>query len=131
MITGWDVYWITRLTALNGFFEFTGLITLLAVLGIFSWVYPIITDVYSYGPREKLWKIYRRTMIGGTITGIILILISLFIPTTKEMAAIYIIPNIANNKQVQKIPDNAATLLNTKLEQWIDETMLKDKKDKK
>ena len=53
--------------------------------------------------------------------GLVFIVVWAFIPSTKEACAIYLIPKIANNEQVQKIPENALRLLNAKLEEWIDE----------
>ena len=52
---------------------------------------------------------------------------AILIPTTKEYAAIYLIPKVVNNEEVQKIPDAALKLFNLKLQQWIGD-MTKDNK---
>jgi hypothetical protein len=52
------------------------------------------------------------------------------IPTTEEMAAIYLLPKIANNEQVQQVPDKAMQLLNGKLDEWIADVR-GEKKEKK
>lgn len=47
----------------------------------------------------------------------ILLFLSICIPTTKQAAIIYCLPKIANNEQVQKIPDKILKLSN----EWLDE----------
>ena len=39
------------------------------------------------------------------------------IPTTKQAAAIYFVPKVLNNKQIQKMPNKLVTLAND----WMDE----------
>ena len=122
MITSWDIYWITRLDSLSVFFSIAGFGTLTIFICFVSWIVPmILNDPWDRDEKEKYWKPYKKSMVWGITVGTICAFIGVFIPTTKEFAAIYLIPKIANNEQMQKIPDNAAKLLNAKLEQWIDE----------
>ena len=46
---------------------------------------------------------------------------SVFLPTTKEMVAIYVVPALANNEQVRSIPDTALKLADEYLKQKLDE----------
>lgn len=55
--------------------------------------------------------------------GVFIICIMFFIPTTKEYCAIKVIPAIANNQQVQELPNKVIELAN----EWMEE--LKPKKD--
>lgn len=123
MITSWDIYWITRLDAVCGFIVVVCIIIVLLLL--FSPVLYIVCD-----DNDVDIKYFWRGVKISIASFLSLLFIGIFIPSTKEFAAIYLIPKISNNKQVQKIPDNAAQLLNAKLEAWIDST-LKDKKSKK
>jgi hypothetical protein len=50
---------------------------------------------------------------------------SLFCPSSKTISAMYLIPKMAQNKDMQEIPKKSAELLNAKLDEWIDE--IKDK----
>ena len=53
-------------------------------------------------------------------TGIAIIIcgaLSIFLPTTKQAAAIYFVPKVLNNKQIQKMPNKLVTLAND----WMDE----------
>ena len=52
---------------------------------------------------------------------VILGILQTFMPSTKEIAIITILPKIAHNKQVQKLPSNTLNLLNSSLEKWTRE----------
>ena len=41
----------------------------------------------------------------------------MFVPTTKEMCAIKLVPMIANDEQVQELPNKVVDLAN----EWLDE----------
>lgn len=126
MITSWQVYWITRLDGFIGLLIFFSIVSfiIVAVSCIVAMIkYSESQDRdWCNSHRENsnrlflLWK--KVTLISLPIFIISTLLINL-IPSTKELAAIYLIPKIVNNEQVQKIPDNALKLLNGKLEQWI------------
>lgn len=126
MITAWDIYWITRLDGLNLFmgliagFSLTGALVLLIVRVMASDAY------FEY--EKKICKQWFRPFTAVTIMGVVFMAISIFIPTTKEVAAIYMIPKIVNNEKIQKLPDNAVNFLNKKFEEWIDGMVKKEKK---
>ena len=111
------VYWITRFNAIislcNWFFVFglsAFLVGLCVALG------------FADCDKEIAKKILKRYVLSIALP-IVLLSASAkaFLPSTAEACAIYLIPKIANNEQVQKIPENALRLLNAKFEEWIDE----------
>lgn len=121
MITSWDIYWITRLDSINMF---------LILFGLFL-PFTILFWMWTGDEKENDELYYRKSIFSTIAISIIFLSSACFLPSTKEAAAIYLIPKIVNNQQVQKIPDNAIKLLNVKLEQWIDDTMkIKKEKDK-
>lgn len=124
MITSWDIYWITRLDAISGFFVilFCASVVLTGAFLVFS---PIIVDECF----DDDWAKWRKLTVKLVVTTIILSIPACLVPTTKEAAAIYLIPKITNNEQVQKLPDNALKFLNGKFEAWIAD-MEKGKKEK-
>jgi hypothetical protein len=130
MITGWEIYLITRLDAILVF------ATVLTVAGgIVGVTWGIIgavevSDLYDGETKKAKWKAYRRYFVNALIVWAIPCCVVIMTPSTKQAVAIYLIPNIANNEQIQKIPGNAATLLNAKLEAWIDDFRA-NKKDEK
>jgi len=43
------------------------------------------------------------------------------LPSSKTLSAMYLIPKITSNEQLNKIPEKAVHILNLKFNQWIDE----------
>lgn len=111
MITGWQLYWLTRMDSLRNIFSMgaLGCLVSLILIGIIG--------AEVNGPNKFPWKLFHRVIA----TGAFLFSIGCFIPTTKEMAAIVIIPKIVNavsaNEQIKKMPDNLLSLAN----EWIEE----------
>jgi hypothetical protein len=44
------------------------------------------------------------------------------IPNTKQAGIIYLLPKIANNENIQKIPNDIAALAQKQLKQWLEDT---------
>lgn len=122
MITSWDIYWITRLDSICLFIGFLDVALL-----IFLIFFPMIADLSLNFEPIRIVK-YEGFF---AFIFLLLCLCGVFIPSTKEVVAIYLIPKIANNEQMQKIPDNAAKLLNAKMEEWINETLVEKKEKSK
>lgn len=123
MITSSQIYWVTRLDSFNDALLIIGVIfgIICLIAGIFlagTWGEPYgDTDL----PKAKRW-FFRIFWIP-----ILCIIISTFLPTTKEMAAIFILPKIMNsvsqNEELKKLPNNILELAN----EWI-ETLKPEKK---
>ena len=100
-----------------------GLIEVCAAIGILSFVGWVVTTAYIHvcgyeGVDEAcvaVWKKARKV----TWLFIPLALIATFTPSSKTIAAMYLVPKIANNEQVQQIPNKALDVLNLKLDEWI------------
>lgn len=119
MITGWDIYLITRLQGLVlcfGVFAF-----LLLAIAFIAGIYVIVEEEMEEHGR-KIWAL----LIGG----IICVVLTCFVPTTKEAVAIWALPKIANNETVQEIPDNFAKLVNKKLQEWMKDVDLITEEEK-
>lgn len=105
-ITGWDIYWITRLDELDMFFTVPAIVACLAgIMGLFV----------SFVANEQHEVILKKT--GKKVAKIALPLgffcwaMCVFLPSTKEMAAIIVIPKLANSKLVNEtIPEEAKEL---------------------
>jgi hypothetical protein len=88
-------------------------------------------DGIGYDEEDRDVKIAKRIRPQAICTSIILVILivaTALIPTTKQMAAIIVLPKIVNNEVVQQIPDK---ILGLGLE-WLNElkpaTVLKEKK---
>lgn len=115
-MTWFDVYLFTRLDALCFACQLGAMLTGLGVATAL-FMSAVFHDDYDEKFRV-LAKQGRRILIPlfCVFAGL-----SLFTPNTKEFAAIYLIPKIANNEQVQQISENAMKLLNMKFQAWIEE----------
>ena len=91
-ITPSTIYWIARLDGLR---EALCVITALWLVG------SIICLVI--GVTEELKKLFKNSMWSAIFAVICLFGSAVFVPTSKEIAAMIVIPKIANNENVQKI----------------------------
>lgn len=99
MITEITMYWLTRL---DGIVHACGIIAFCScALSIFLWIGSIASKEDGHE-----WRGLRLGAWGVTVLFIFSVLGVLFIPTSKEMAAIYAIPAISRSEAVQKdIPE--------------------------
>lgn len=116
MLTMWDVYWVTRLDEICWMFAVAMIVTGF-IFGLSSIGYPFVKEEVFYGDNKRM----NRFMKINLAVFVSVCVIGSFVPSTKEACAIYLLPKIVNNEQVQKLPDNAMKLLNGKMEAWIDD----------
>lgn len=118
----WMMYLITRLDTIRGmatpFAVFSG-------LGLLICSVLLLTSPADLDEREKTiissWKKIAFVIFVSSI------LAQILTPTTKDVAAIYLVPKIVNNEDAQKLPGNAAKFLNAKLEEWVKDSLEEDK----
>lgn len=116
MITSWQLYWITRLDSVVNCFSF---VAGASCLGIFVCLF--------FGMMARLYDETEASnkMFKGAFYLIFLLfpsaIISVFTPSTKEMAAILLIPKIQQsivaNKKLTEMPDKLLDLANV----WIED----------
>lgn len=111
MISPWEVYLFTRLDVLNAILFFFSLILCVWFIGCCMQK----GDVEGETEKARWGSLRNRVGVAFVFT----VVAFGAIPTTKEAAVIYLLPKIANNEQVQKVPENFVKLLNTKMEAWI------------
>lgn len=124
MVTSSMIYWITRLDYISEFFKamsaFTGIASAVMIIAIVFFADEI-------GAEMKSMKKYFAMLI----TGFLLFTAGLiFTPTTNEMAAIYIVPAVANSETTENIlgaADDASKVLKEKTAEWLKETLKKNK----
>lgn len=128
MITGWEIYWFTRLDPLRGLTGMTAVMGLILSVLMFL-LYPAFCDIFEYDEdkRRKSLTWTTRLQIAVFSTTVLCAFTHALTPTTREMAAIKVIPMIANSRSVQKLGDVGDNMLDLANE-WIRE--LKPKKDK-
>jgi hypothetical protein len=91
-MTGWEIYWITR---------FDGIHTMATVTAILACMCLLMTIVawFNWEDVHKDVKAALRRWIPGVAVLFVLAVITVtIVPTTKEAAAIYILPKIINSE---------------------------------
>lgn len=130
-MTSWELYWLTRMDAISFLFGIIGVVTLSTSIFIaIGWAVHK-ADSNNDGDRldkggDKLRTIFFKTVWIPILFG----LMTALIPTTKEMAAILILPKltqaVSQNQELQKLPGNLLSLAN----EWI-EHLKPEEKEKK
>ena len=127
MMTGREIYWFTRLDPIRGLTGVTAVIGLFLSFLMFL-LYPAFYDIFEYDEekRKKSLALTTRLQIAVFSTTVLCAFAHALTPTTKEMAAIKVIPMIANSESMQKLGDVGNNMLDLANE-WLRE--LKPKKD--
>lgn len=140
IITGWQIYWLTRCDAIKAALDTNGGFLLFAVLGALCFGIFLIgccveTDEISRltengSSEEKIQN--EKVCLGickvGRKIGLCFLFVFLFIwlfcritcpfvPTTKEMAAVIVIPKVANSESVQGLGEGVVELAKS----WMEE----------
>ena len=128
MITGWEIYWFTRLDPIRGLAGTAAIIGLVVSVLMFI-LYPAFCDIFDYdaGKRKKSLAWTARLQIAVFSATVLCAFAHALTPTTREMAAIKVIPMIANSESMQKLGDVGDNMLDLANE-WLRE--LRPKKDK-
>lgn len=113
MITPSLIYWITRLDAVR---SAAGALCVLSVLAVAGGLFALFVCVADDVPRpfHSMWrKVTRVAAVTLAVAGLVLVLT----PTKQEMAAIIVVPKIANSETVAEIGDGVKTLA----VEWLEE----------
>ena len=118
-----EIYWITRLDAIGGYFFAIALIT-----GIFG-VITLMASIICYAQNELETVPLKKICIGLISTCIISSFILIFIPSTKDMYMIYgvgsTIDYLKENETAKQLPDKCIKYL----DKWIDENLKEEEKE--
>jgi len=100
IITPVQMYWLTRLTPLGQGLAF--IITLLFIIAVVHFVAGCVMqdDTFEDHTHETGTKLIKRSPLLAA-AGIVFLVVNCLLPTTREMAAILIVPRVANSEKVQ------------------------------
>lgn len=117
-----EIYWITRLDAIGGYFFAIALIT--GILGAMI----LITSIICYAQNELEEVPLKKIWTGLISTCIISSFILIFIPSTKDMYMIYgvggTIDYLKENETTKQLPDKCIKYL----DKWVDENLKEEEK---
>lgn len=124
-ISPWIIYWITRADIITNSLTFMAVCA--SVAAIFTWGLYLINKVEIEKGKEEEnnieYRISRKLAHVSLFLSIIFILLSMFLPNSKTLTAMYVIPKIANNETVTKIlqdtPDKAYKVLDKYLDNQL------------
>jgi len=129
-MTGFYLYLLLVLGALK---DFMVLFSILVGVGAFCWliITALIWDVhYDGGAKKEHPYCYPQYFKAALISAVLAGFLSCFIPTTKQMAFIYVGSKLINNEKISNIGDNALDLTSKLMKyatQYVDE-QLEEKK---
>lgn len=117
-----QLYWLVKLDSIIDLFRFFSGLTLFAIITLCGFsIIMFIIETNNTEDEQKRANYARLKikpfLIMFVILWIPLRLLRTFIPSTKEMAIIYVVPKIVNNKEIQQIPSKMIKLASD----WIDE----------
>jgi hypothetical protein len=127
IISPWTLYWITRLDAVGG------LACALTVAGaVVVGIIAFLLIVNSGMPEQIKLEENQRVLLGRILKWCAPVLVTsvlalVFVPSTKEMAVITVVPAIANSEKVQK----EATELYDLAKDYLKKTLNTEKPEKK
>jgi len=117
-MSGWMIYWLTRLDGIKTGIEGWGI-----VLGFIAAGFGIASFVLYLEPNSNKPLSMKLRRWAVTIFCLVMIIITAYplVPTTQEACVIYLLPKIANNENVQNIGDKGLLLLESKVSEWMAE----------
>lgn len=111
-------YWITRLDAIWNFSVFMVVVFVIATILLLS--FGIAHRSWSFDKEDKDYILGTRLTRGGICSAVLALLFSMcvvFVPTTKEMCAIYVVDYLKDNEKVQQMPEQIIDAAAA----WLDE----------
>lgn len=110
-ITGSTIYWITRMDGIHDFL--IGLCIITGILAVLSLIILFSTFMACEGKEEfhTAIKLELRAFFISIVLFVVFFLASVFIPTTREMALIKVLPAISNSRFVsEELPKEAGEI---------------------
>ena len=113
-MTHFEMYLFTRLDNLCPALRITASSLIVALIALIVF-YGMSKLNYDDGVAEKCLRGFKRTLLPA----VVFVLFAVAVPTQKEAAAIYLVPKLVNNEQVQDIAGKSLDILTLKLNEWV------------
>ena len=110
-MSAWTVYWLLKLDTLQCFFGGGGFGIILVAVGAACVTYYHNENYYSYTEKASYpFRKYSKLFLWIVPFGCILIITSVFMPDTKTMAAIIVLPKIASAQNLDMVSKDAGDI---------------------
>lgn len=127
-----ELYLMVKANSIQELFAVLAIITgIILLVGIFLSIASMTTWYVYYGKTRE--GVLRNKQVCNKIGKILLkyglwlfptfLFIASFMPNTKELVVIYLVPKIVNNEQVQGIASDSLKLMKMKMDQWLHENI--------
>ena len=113
------IYLIGIVDDLKEFFSFIGAIGAVFCIGGFCIVRTNLADARE--ETEKDFELWSRKFFKFFVVFAIIFTSSIFVPNSKTLIAMTMIPPVINNEQVQELPENVLGFINDYLKEKRDE----------
>jgi len=125
MINAFDIYLISQLdTFVTGFRIFGILFMIVGITLVAAYACNILNPHFHEDEEEVLF-LNKCRKIGKVliIISCIFVTTSIFLPSSKTAVAMFVVPKIVNNEDVQEMPQNVFKLINEKLKEWTKDVL--------
>ena len=117
-ISPWLIYWLMQLDSICKFVDIVAFLGFFALV-LLTVIRAVCENAPSYDTGAKaFYKATTKIYKFSSIIIPIFILLNVFIPNTKTVAAMILIPPIVNNEQVQQIPDDILTFVRSVIKEY-------------
>lgn len=118
-ITPFDVYLVMQLDRLSC--VATILFTILTIVYVVLVIFGVMEVSMAMGQEDEDYKSGKAKLSLswkiGTVAAVFL-LFGAFIPSTKTAASMFLLPAIANNKEVQQLPEDLLKMVRGLVKEW-------------
>jgi hypothetical protein len=114
----WLIYWLMQLDTVCAF------VHAVAVIGSVLLIALIVIRIMCKSASEHdtdakaVYNATTKLCRFGSVIIPLFVLLNVFIPNTKTVAAMVLVPPIANNEQVQQIPDDILTFVRSVIKEY-------------
>jgi len=118
-MSAWQMYWFVKLDDLRGLF--IGINALCGVLLLVAC--GLLLAGYCEDECGEPW--YKRAEKAAFVAVVCVLIVSpivALLPSTKQMAAIYLVPKIVNNDDIRELAGDGMELMKSKMAEWIEST---------
>lgn len=132
-MTSWQLYWITRLDDLNAILITVAILALVAGIVAAGFAASDYSNSMICPEMESSKQERIASRVKGRIAAILALvalcagILGALTPTTKDMAAIIIVPRVANSKTVEQVGDGLKKLA----AEWLEELRPNNNKENK